>query len=145
MSAARWSADSGRAPVGRYGNADRHLRENDAIIDLGGGEICDLDTATPERLMHAAAKLRARRVLPVDIDPFVAKPEAAPQHDVSSLNARRVDFHYEADAQQARSARAMAEIQKALAEEEAQTQKAKADVHSQFKQRAGSLGRLLMR
>jgi hypothetical protein len=145
MSARRSAEGSGRAPVGRYGNADRYLRENDAIIDLGGGEICDLDVAGPSELMRAAAKLRARRFLPVDIDPFIAKPEAAPQRDVSSLNAVRIDFDYEADAAEMRTKRAMAEIQKALAEEEAQTQKAKADVHSQFKQKAGSLGRLLTR
>ena len=144
---ARWSAEgSGRAPVGRYGNADRHLRENDAIIDLGNGEVLDLDgNPSAERLFAAAAKLRARRFLPVEFNPFADKPEPMPRHDVPSLNVQRVDFDYEADAADMRTKRALVEITKALAEQEMASKKSQADKHQQLKQAAGSMGRLLIR
>lgn len=120
---------------------------SDAIV-LASGEMVDIARADAPALLRAAAEFHRRASATPNYLQMLERdnpPPSAPRFDMTSINAVRVDHDWQADEADARTKRAMAQILQAVAEEEAQTQKAKADVHSQFKQRAGSLGRLLTR
>ena len=118
---------------------------SDSVVSLGGSEVIDLDTASPEALRAAAAKLRH---MPVEHRFQMLERDSPPSvqpYSMDTLTAQRIDFDYEEDAQRARTARAMAEIQRALIEEEQQAKKTQADTRTQLRERAGALGALLAR
>ena len=136
------SGDSGRAPVGRYGNADRHLRENDAIVDLGGGEICDLDTASPEASCAPRPSCAHCQSCQSLSDPFSAISRSRRRSTTSSsLNAQRIDHDWQADEADAQDQASDGEIQKALPKRSANQTNASRTRTSHKK--AGAIGQMM--
>jgi hypothetical protein len=123
---------------------------SDTLVDLGGNEFCDLDTASPQTLQWAAQKLRAKAIAMCDprFDRF--KPAPEPASTVNSFHnlvdrpveeARpETDFEREL-----KTRRATFQIMKALEEErqqaEQQREQEKADAVAAF--RSTLIGQLM--
>lgn len=114
-------------------------------IVLDSGEVIDLAHADASALMRGAREMQRKSVTPDLRFAAIARdtPAPKPQYDMASVNSVRIDFDYEQDAAEGRQRRALAEITKALAIQEAEAKQKQADTRSRLREQAGGLSKLM--